>query len=160
MIVKNGALVLAGGVAGRTEPTYSGKLTDLDGETNTQTETIRLYQVVTSESYNGILMRLGSGTTEPTAEDYNLDNPIDSSKYSCISAGGSSTNGTVVIDDNGDLLLTYVFRVDDDIEVNEIALIAHTSNGLYMLARQIVPTRTAAYGDLISFTYVIKCGGD
>ena len=51
--------------------------------------------------------------------------------------------------------------IDDDVEINEIDLEYFTQTGeKIMLARQIVPTRTAVYGDLISFTYVIKCGGD
>ena len=158
MIVKNGAIAIARNIANS-----SGKYDYIGTENETVTTNIALQglrpEVIASNS--GVIMRLGTGTTAPTADDYCLESPIDESKYHCISAGGSQSSANVVVADNGDLLYTYVFSIDDDVEINEIDLEYFTQAGQkIMLARQIVPTRTAAYGDLISFTYVIKCGGD
>ena len=158
MIVKNGAIAIARKIANS-----SGQYDYIGTENEIVTTNIVLHglrpEVLASNS--GVIMRLGSGTTAPTADDYCLESPIDESKYHCISAGGSQSSANVVIADNGDLLYTYVFSIDDDVEINEINLEYFTQAGQkIMLARQIVPTRTAVYGDLISFTYVIKCGGD
>lgn len=158
MIVKNGALVIADKAANRNGRRDFTKIDGTIGNTTLSMQVLRP-EVVASNS--GVIMRLGSGTTAPTADDYCLESPIDESKYHCISAGGSQVSANVVVADNGDLLYTYVFSIDDDVEINEIDLEYFTSTGdRFMLARQIVPTRTAVYGDMISFTYVIKCGGD
>ncbi len=158
MIVKNGALVIADKVANR-----SGRrdFTKIDGTIENTTLSMQVLRPEVLASNSGVIMRLGSGTTAPTADDYCLESPIDESKYHCISAGGSQAAANVVVADNGDLIYTYVFNIDDDVEINEIDLEYFTSTGnRFMLARQVVPTRTASAGDLISFTYVIKCGGD
>ncbi len=158
MIVKNGALVIADKAANR-----GGRrdFTKIDGTIGNTTLSMQALRPEVLASNSGVIMRLGSGTTAPTADDYCLESPIDESKYHCISAGGSQVSANVVVADNGDLLYTYVFSIDDDVEINEIDLEYFTSTGdRFMLARQIVPTRTAVYGDMISFTYVIKCGGD
>ena len=158
MIVKNGALVIADKVANR-----GGRrdFTKIDGTIENATLSMQSLRPEVLASNSGVIMRLGSGTTAPTADDYCLESPIDESKYHCISAGGSQAAANVVVADNGDLLYTYVFSIDDDVEINEIDLEYFTQTGdRFMLARQIVPTRTASAGDMISFTYVIKCGGD
>lgn len=159
MIVKNGALTIADKLAAR-----SGRrdLTDINGNiVSTYPLDIRILRPEVIANNSGVIMRLGSGATAPTADDCCLDSPIDESKYGCISAGGSQSSANVVVADNGDLIYTYVFNIDDDVEINEIDLEYFTSTGeRFMLARQIVPTRTASAGDMISFTYVIKCGGD
>ncbi len=159
MIVKNGALTIADKLAARSG---SRDLTDINGNiVSTYPLDIRILRPEVLASNSGVIMRLGSGTTAPTADDCCLESPIDESKYHCISAGGSQAAANVVVADNGDLLYTYVFSIDDDVEINEIDLEYFTSTGnRFMLARQLVPTRTAVYGDMISFTYVIKCGGD
>ena len=157
MIVKNGALVIADKAANK-----SGRrdFTKIDGTIENATLSMQVLRPEVIASNSGVIMRLGSGTTAPTADDYCLDSPIDESKYECISAGGSQTSGNVVVADNGDLLYTYVFNIKDDVEINEIDLeyFTQTSEKI-MLARQVVPKRTASAGDMISFTYVIKCGG-
>lgn len=159
MIVKNGALTIADKLAARSG---SRDLTDINGNiVSTYPLDIRILRPEVLASNSGVIMRLGSGTTAPTADDCCLDSPIDESKYGCISAGGSQSSANVVVADNGDLVYTYVFNIDDDVEINEIDLEYFTSTGeRFMLARQVVPKRTAAYGDVVSFTYVIKCGGD
>lgn len=158
MIVTNGAIAIAHKI-GELGSNYD--YTGTDGETVRTNITLKTLRPKVLVNNSGIIMELGSGTTPLTVNDIDLDSPIDESKYHCISAGGSQSVANVVVSESGELIYTYVFSIDDSIEVNELSLVYFTSTGdKVMLARKVIPTRTAEYGDVISFTYTLKCNGD
>ena len=161
MIVRNGANTLGALIGNNSNQVNAGLLTKWDGTQTTSSESIILTllrpDVLVSNS--GVTMKLGSGTTPVDFDDYCLESEIESTKYTCTSAGGSLSGHPTVTDD-GKVLYTFTFTANESITVNELCLLYFDSSGTkYMIARKIVPTRNAAAGETFTFSFVINGGG-
>ncbi|WP_028505415.1 hypothetical protein [Ruminococcus sp. FC2018] len=162
MIVKNGANIMSQLIGNNTNSVPRGLLTKWDGTQTTSSESIilTLLRPDVFASNSGVTMKLGSGTTPVDFDDYCLESEIESTKYTCTSAGGSSSGGHPTVTDDGKVLYTFTFTANESITVNELCLLYFDSSGTkYMIARKIVPTRNAAAGETFTFSFVINGGG-
>lgn len=155
MIVRNGANTL-GTLIGRNSKQIL--LTKWDGTKTTSLVSVFLTtlrpDVVASN--DGLTMKLGSGTTPVDFDDYCLESEIESTKYTCTSAGGSSSAGPPVVTDDGKVLYTFTFTANANITINELCLLYFDANGTkYMLARKNIPARNVAAGETFTFSYVL-----
>ena len=111
---------------------------------------------VGSASQGGMVMNLGVGTTEPTEDDYWLDETevggVDINTI--VTCQGSSTWNPTQLD-NGNVAYTYTFRNigSSEVTVREIALSFVCTTGKFMFARCLVPPRTIQPGETVTFSY-------
>lgn len=158
MIVRNGANTLGALIGRNSKRVDSGLLTKWDGTKTTSYVNVDLTtlrpDVLASNS--GITMKLGSGTTPVDFDDYCLESEIESTKYTCNSAGGSSSTGAPTVTNDGKVAFTFTFTANENITVNELCLIYFESDGTkYMLARKNIPARNVAAGETFTFSYVL-----
>ena len=157
MIVRNGANTLGALIGNNSNRVNAGLLTKWDGTQMTSYTTI-IFTTLRPDvlaSNTGITMKLGSGTTPVDFDDYCLESEIESTKYTCNSAGGSSSGAPTVTND-GKVAFTFTFTANENITVNELCLIYFESNGTkYMLARKNIPARNVAAGETFTFSYVL-----
>lgn len=157
MIVRNGANTLGELIGNNSNRVDAGLLTKWDG-TQTASKTNVILTVLRPDflaSNTGLTMKLGSGTTPVDFDDYCLESEIESTKYTCNSAGSGSSSPTVTND--GKVAFTFTFTANENITVNELCLIFFDSNGTkYMLARKNIPARNVAAGETFTFSYVIN----
>lgn len=159
MITKNGALIFSNKMLGKSS-VDSGKLVKIDGNATTSSfnatmSNLRSNIFEISSANQGIVMNLGSGTTQPTVNDYWLDEPLTSDDYYCSSP---ATLETITVSEDGQIIYNASFTALRDMTVNEICIsaLAGTSAGKVMIARKIVPTRHVSTGEDITFSYVIR----
>lgn len=158
MIVRNGANTLGTFIGKDSKRVDSGLLTKWDGTKTTSYVNVYLTtlrpDVLASNS--GITMKLGSGTTPVDFDDYCIESEIESTKYTCNSAGGSSSTGSPTVTNDGKVAFTFTFTASESITVNELCLIYFESDGTkYMLARKNIPARNVAAGETFTFSYVL-----
>lgn len=158
MIVRNGANTLGALIGNNSNRVNAGLLTKWDGTQTTSYTTI-IFTVLRPDflaSNTGLTMKLGSGTTPVDFDDYCLESEIESTKYTCNSAGGSSSTGSPTVTNDGKVAFTFTFTANENITVNELCLIYFESNGTkYMLARKNIPARNVAAGETFTFSYVL-----
>lgn len=157
MIVRNGANTLGALIGNNSNRVNAGLLTKWDGTQTTSYTTVILTTLRPDflASNTGLTMKLGSGTTPVDFDDYCLESEIESTKYTCNSAGGGSTGSPTVTND-GKVAFTFTFTANENITVNELCLIYFESNGTkYMLARKNIPARNVAAGETFTFSYVL-----
>lgn len=158
MIVRNGANTLGALIGNNSNRVNTGLLTKWDG-TQTTSYTTVILTVLRPDflvSNTGLTMKLGSGTTPVDFDDYCLESEIESTKYTCNSAGGSSSTGSPTVTNDGKVAFTFTFTANENITVNELCLIYFESNGTkYMLARKNIPARNVAAGETFTFSYVL-----
>ena len=158
MIVRNGANTLGALIGNNSNRVNAGLLTKWDGTQTTSYTTVILTTLRPDflASNTGLTMKLGSGTTPVDFDDYCLESEIESTKYTCNSAGGSSGTGSPTVTNDGKVAFTFTFTANENITVNELCLIYFESNGTkYMLARKNIPTRNVAAGETFTFSYVL-----
>jgi hypothetical protein len=157
MIVRNGANTLGALIGRNSRRVDSGLLTKWDGTKTTSNVSVDLTilrpDVMASNS--GITMKLGSGTTPVDFDDYCLESEIESTKYTCNSAGGSSSSGSPTVTNDGKLAFTFTFTANENITVNELCLVYFSSGTKYMLARKNIPARNVTAGETFTFSYVL-----
>lgn len=122
------------------------------------------YTPYINASYNanleGVCIYTGSGTTEPTAEDYTLESPYsDVQMISCTGSGAETTAGTVPP------YKTYTTTLENKAEENrtisEVGLLigfpSSTSSKVKLLmAREVLSSPvTLEPGDTVTFTFRI-----
>ncbi len=158
MIVRNGANTLGALIGNNSNRVSAGLLTKWDG-TQTTSYTTVILTVLRDDflaSNSGLTMKLGSGTTPVDFDDYCLESEIESTKYTCNSAGGGSSSGSPTVTNDGKVAFTFTFTANENITVNELCLIYFESNGTkYMLARKNIPARNVAAGETFTFSYVL-----
>ena len=158
MIVRNGANTLGALIGNNSNRVNAGLLTKWDG-TQTTSDTTIIFTLLRPDvlaSNSGLTMKLGSGTTPVDFDDYCLESEIESTKYTCNSAGGGSSSGSPTVTNDGKVAFTFTFTANENITVNELCLIYFESNGTkYMLARKNIPTRNVAAGETFTFSYVL-----
>ena len=158
MIVRNGANTLGALIGNNSNQVSAGLLTKWDG-TQTASNTTVILTVLRPDflaSNTGLTMKLGSGTTSVDFDDYCLESEIESTKYTCNSAGGGSSTGSPTVTNDGKVAFTFTFTANENITVNELCLIYFESNGTkYMLARKNIPARNVAAGETFTFSYVL-----
>ena len=158
MIVRNGANTLGALIGNNSNRVDSGLLTKWDGTKPTSYVNVDLTTLRPDVlAYNtGITMKLGSGTTPVDFDDYCLESEIESTKYTCNSAGGGSSTGSPTVTNDGKVAFTFTFTANENITVNELCLIYFESDGTkYMLARKNIPARNVAAGETFTFSYVL-----
>lgn len=158
MIVRNGANTLGALIGRNSRRVDSGLLTKWDGTKTTSNVNVDL--TILREDFlasnSGLTMKLGSGTTPVDFDDYCLESEIESTKYTCNSAGGGSSSGSPTVTNDGKVAFTFTFTANENITVNELCLIYFESNGTkYMLARKNIPARKVAAGETFTFSYVL-----
>ena len=154
MIVRNGANTLGALIGRESRRIYAGLLTKWDGTKTTSNVNVDL--TILREDFlasnSGLTMKLGSGTTPVDFDDYCLESEIESTKYTCNSAGG----GSPTVTNDGKVAFTFTFTANENITVNELCLIYFESDGTkYMLARKNIPARNVAAGETFTFSYVL-----
>lgn len=158
MIVRNGANTLGALIGRESRRIYAGLLTKWDGTKTTSYVNVDLTTLRPDVlAYNsGLTMKLGSGTTPVDFDDYCLESEIESTKYTCNSAGGSSSSGSPTVTNDGKVAFNFTFTANENITVNELCLIYFESDGTkYMLARKNIPARNVAAGETFTFSYVL-----
>lgn len=158
MIVRNGANTLGKLIGKDSKRVDAGLLTKWDGTKPTSYVNVDLTTLRPDVlAYNtGITMKLGSGTTPVDFDDYCLESEIESTKYTCNSAGGGSSSGSPTVTNDGKVAFTFTFTANESITVNELCLIYFESDGTkYMLARKNIPARNVAAGETFTFSYVL-----
>jgi hypothetical protein len=153
MIVRNGANTLGALIGRNSRRVDSGLLTKWDGTKPTSYVNVDLTTLRPDVlAYNsGLTMKLGSGTTPVDFDDYCLESEIESTKYTCNSAGG----GSPTITNDGKVAFTFTFTANENITVNELCLMYFSSGTKYMLARKNIPARNVAAGETFTFSYVL-----
>ena len=158
MIVRNGANTLGALIGNNSNRVNAGLLTKWDG-TQTTSDTTIIFTLLRPDvlaSNSGLTMKLGSGTTPVDFDDYCLESEIESTKYTCNSAGGGSSSGSPTVTNDGKVAFTFTFTANENITVNELCLIYFESDGTkYMLARKNIPARNVAAGETFTFSYVL-----
>lgn len=173
MLTNNFRLILSGTIHNSIPTGYRNSLKDaLTGEVPTfgsiQFNTLFLvfnnYNGYINRSYSanyeGVLIYTGSGTTEPTAEDYTLESPYsDVQMISCTGSGAETTAGTVPP------YKTYTTTLENKSEENrtisEVGLLigfsSSTSSKVKLLmAREVLSSPvTLEPGDTVTFTFRI-----
>lgn len=163
MIVRNGANILGTLIGKNSSRISAGLLTKWDGTQTASTTTVTLTTLRDDvAAYNtGVTMKLGSGTTPVDFDDYCLESEIESTKYTCNSAGGGSSSGSPTVTNEGKVAFNFTFTANENITVNELCLIYFESDGTkYMLARKNIPARNVAAGESFTFSYVIGSGSE
>ena len=157
MIVRNGANTLGALIGRNSRRVDRGLLTKLDGTKTTSDVTVDLTTLRPDVlAYNlGLTMKLGSGTTPVDFDDYCLESEIESTKYTCNSAGGGISSGSPTVTNDGKVAFTFTFTANENITVNELCLMYFSDGSKYMLARKIIPTRNVAAGETFTFSYII-----
>ena len=158
MIVRNGANTLGVLISKESRQISAGLLTKWDGTKTTSNVNVdlTLLREDVIEYNSGLTMKLGSGTTPVDFDDYCLESEIESTKYTCNPAGGSSGTGRPAMTNDGKVAFTFTFTANENITVNELCLIYFESNGTkYMLARKNIPARNVAAGETFTFSYVL-----
>lgn len=98
----------------------------------------------------GTWARLGSGDTEPTVNDYNLEQEVN---VSCVSASLAVADGKAIY--------TYSFlnNTSEAVTVSEMGLFTFISgyyNNQILVARKLIPARTIQPGETATFSYTIR----
>lgn len=158
MIVRNGANTLGILIAKESRRVYAELLTKWDGTKPTSYVNVDLTTLRPDvlAYVSALTMKLGSGTTPVDFDDYCLESEIESTKYTCNSAGGSSSTGSPTVTNDGKVAFTFTFTANENITVNELCLIYFESDGTkYMLARKNIPARNVAAGETFTFSYVL-----
>lgn len=101
---------------------------------------------------------VGSGTTEPTLDDYNLEN-IDS-RLSLVTKSGTNTSENASYEQNyiASFSATFMNETEDDITISEIGLIGESSSyqKKAMIARDLLDEpRTIHPGKTYTFSMTI-----
>lgn len=101
---------------------------------------------------------VGSGTTEPTLDDYNLEN-IDS-RLSLVTKSGTNTSENASYEQNyiASFSATFMNKTEDDITISEIGLIGESSSyqKKAMIARDLLDEpRTIHPGKTYTFSMTI-----
>lgn len=160
MITKNGGLCFgASSITGNNVAAHTLKFTDA---TDNSSDIARLYlylgEAHTSDNQRGIKMRLGVGTAAPTLSDYDLADRLVSGVdinilVTCSSISVSTTS-------NGAVIYTAVFLNTDSISytIREIGLFVtpYGEDKMALLARKVIPARTVASGETVTFSYEIN----
>lgn len=157
MIVRNGAIALGTNIGKFTTQVDAGLLTKWNGTKTTSGVSVRFDTLLPDVNpYTaGITMKLGSGTTPVDFDDYCLESEIESTKYTCNSAGGGSSSGSPTVTNDGKVAFTFTFTANENITVNELCLVYFSSGTKYMLARKNIPARNVAAGETFTFSYVL-----
>ena len=175
MITTNGSKILGYSLSGKNVNTKSGliwltsSVINVDGENydgpafNPLTylkyaSADNLSKIQDNSQYMGITMNLGLGDTEPTSEDYWLDdtdlNGVDVNTVVRI----QGTKGTFENDVYGNPMYSFIFKNvgQSAVTIREIGLSYLDSRGKFLIARKLIPPRTIEQGETATFTYTIS----
>ena len=162
MVTKNGSLIMNKCMVGATQLAI-GDLKDLDGNGNTSavsgaTFIFTRFKTVESGSA-GMKIIVGVGDTEPTFNDYCLDETevggVD------INTLISTANSGIIFDEYGQYHITGTFTniSNQNVTLKEIGVVACTGSGTdyyeVLVARSVIPAKTLAPSDAVTLTYTI-----
>ncbi|MCR5478273.1 MAG: hypothetical protein K6F27_00250 [Ruminococcus sp.] len=98
----------------------------------------------------GAWARLGSGDTEPTADDYKLAQEVN---IPCVSAS------LAVVDRKAVYTYSFLNNTAQAITVSEMGLFSFISgyyNNQILVARKLIPSRTIQPNENVTFSYVVE----
>ena len=98
----------------------------------------------------GTWARLGSGDTEPTADDYKLAQEVN---IPCVSAS------LAVVDRKAVYTYSFLNNTAQAITVSEMGLFSFISGYYYnpiLVARKLIPSRTVQPNETVTFSYVVE----
>ena len=98
----------------------------------------------------GVWARLGSGDTEPTADDYKLAQEVN---IPCVSASLG------VVDRKAVYTYSFLNNTAQAVTVSEMGLFSfiggHYNNPI-LVARKLIPSRTIQPNETVTFSYVVE----
>lgn len=161
MVTKNGSLIMNKCFAGGIQLAI-GDLKDLDGNGNPAAiaRNTFIFTSFYGGSAAGMKILIGVGDTEPTFNDYCLDETevggVD------INTLISTANSGISYDEYGQYHITGTFTniSNQNVTLKEIGVVAcngaGTSHCEVLIARSVIPAKTLAPSDAVTLTYTIS----
>lgn len=150
MITKNGGAIMT---IFAQSGTQSWSFKDKSGTTFTVNNLVYgalfMKKAETSQD-EGTWARLGSGNTVPTADDYELAQEVN---IPCVSAS------LAVVDRKAVYTYSFLNNTEQEVTVSEMGLFSFISgyyNNQILVARKLIPPRTIAPNETVTFSYVIE----
>ena len=149
MITKNGGAIMTVFAYDYQNWSFKDKSGTTFTEDNMSYGKIYMHKAETSQN-EGAWARLGSGDTEPTADDYKLAQEVN---IPCVSASLGVADGKAVY--------TYSFlnNTAQAITVSEMGLFSFIGghyNNQILVARKLIPARTIQPNETVTFSYVVE----
>lgn len=135
----------------RIKRTSGGLVIGLPTEYFSGIATCNDYNTATGALYTyNVGIALGSGTTQPTKEDYKIETPITT-----LTSSGASNNIRRTGVYSSDYIITatqsVVNNTSNNITISEIGLFFGTSTGCVLLTRDVITPVTLAVGESKTF---------
>lgn len=124
--------------------------------------------LASSTSYSYSNLRIGTGTTEPTADNYSLESETTALTLVSASASGSYTNNNLSEGNSAKTIVaTYVNNTTEMVTISEVGyFIQHaqsynldgTNAGYqnFLMAREVIDPVEIGAGETYTFTFVIQ----
>lgn len=126
------------------------------------------YNTSISGSYAYSNLRVGTGTTEPTADDYCLESEATSLTLVSASATGNYTNNNLSEGNSAKTIVaTYVNNTEEAVTISEVGyFIEHAesynldgtnrTSRNFLMAREVIDPVEIGAGETYTFTFVIE----
>jgi len=181
MITKNLRAILAG-YTNSTNDYRSARLTDeknydcLGGEYLGHTDSVLAGFIKTNvressgagSSYSYCTLKVGTGTTEPTADDYCLESEDSALTYVSGSASGNYTSKNLSMGGSvKTVVATFINNTTEAVKITEIGLFVNyaasfdldgTNNTRrnFLMAREVIDPVEIGVGETYTFTFIIQ----
>ena len=119
-----------------------------------------------SGSYAYSILRVGTGTTEPTADDYCLESENTTLTLVSASASGGYNNGNLSEGNSAKTIVTtYVNNTTEAVTISEVGyFIEHADSYIetikesrnFLMAREVIDPVEIGVGETYTFTFVIQ----
>ena len=157
MITKNGSILLVNLYWGNIT-TPANTYRDINGNLWNNTVSTSVVRINLFDPSRGISVMVGTGDSTPSFNDYALDSTdvggVD------INTLVSITNGTITFDGMGQYNITFTITntSNQDVTIKEVGIIENGSSGALkmMIARNVIPAKTLAPSDTVTFTYTLS----
>lgn len=138
---------------------YPGEATSLGGAWSNTT-------VSGSYAYNDL--RVGTGTTEPTADDYSLESETTALTLVSASTTGSYTNDNISEGNSAKTIVaTYVNNTEEAVTISEVGYFIEHADSYnldgtnktsrnFLMAREVIDPVEIGVGETYTFTFVIE----
>lgn len=172
MLTNNFRLILSGTIHNSIPTGYRNSLKDaLTGEAPTFSSSSQMSFLVFntyngyinrsySANYDGVCIYTGSGTTEPTAEDYNLESPYSDVQMTTCT-GSSVDNSASTVSRIKTYTATLENKAEENRTISEVGLMigfpsSSSEKVKLLMAREVLDNPiTLEPGDTVTFTFRI-----
>lgn len=157
MVTKNGAILMCNLYwSGSNIP--ANTFVDTNGDLWNNSVSSSVVRLNDFNSARGIEVGVGVGDTTPTFNDYALaDTDVGGVDISTLL---TITNGTITFDSMGqyNITVTVTNTSNQNVTIKEVGVFENASSGALkmLIARNVIPAKTLAPTDSVTFTYTIS----